>query len=79
MAERAFMLTGTGVARRGLALICLCAMASGCASLGKIEDPCTMANRDVSFSVLMENSISNVYNMCLERMRQDVITRWGEQ
>lgn len=79
MADRALRLTGTGAARRGLALVCLCAMTSGCASLGQIDDPCAMANRDVSFSVLMENSISNVYNMCLERMRQDVITKWGEQ
>lgn len=79
MADRAFRHTATGIARRGLALVCLCVMASGCASMGRIEDPCAMANRDVSFSVLMENSISNVYNMCLERMRQDVITRWGEQ
>jgi hypothetical protein len=60
-------------------VITLCTVTGGCAGLTKINDPCAMANRDVSFSVLLENSISNVYNMCLERMRQEIVAEWGEQ
>lgn len=60
-------------------LVCFFVVTSGCVSVGKVDDPCAMANRDVSFQVLMENSIKNIYNMCLEHMRQDVIAEWGEQ
>lgn len=60
-------------------LVCFFVVTSGCASVGNVDDPCAMANRDVSFQVLMENSIKNIYNMCLERMRQDVVAEWGEQ
>jgi len=79
MAEGTRIIAGAQNRMRGFALVVLCLAASGCAAPGKIEDPCAMANRDVSFSVLMENSISNVYNMCLERMRQQVVAEWGEQ
>lgn len=64
---------------RGVFVITLCAVTGGCVGLTKIEDPCAMANRDASFSVLLENSISNVYNMCLEHMRQEIVAEWGEQ
>lgn len=79
MAERAGIIAGAHKKVPGLAVVALCLAASGCAMPGKIDDPCAMANRDVSFGVLMENSISNVYNMCLERMRQQVVAEWGEQ
>lgn len=51
----------------------------GCAALTPVEDACAMANRDASFQVLMQNSLLNVYNMCLEHMRQEIVTEWGEQ
>ncbi len=65
--------------KRALVLGGVCIVLSGCGSLVAIDDPCAMANRDVSFSVLMQNSISNVYNMCLENMRQEIVAEWGEQ
>lgn len=51
----------------------------GCAAFTPVEDACEMANRDASFPVLMQNSLLNVYNMCLEHMRQEIVTEWGEQ
>ncbi|PWK62278.1 hypothetical protein C7455_101304 [Roseicyclus mahoneyensis] len=68
----------TGV-KRALVLGCVCVALNGCGSLVAADDPCATANRDVSFSVLMQNSISNVYNMCLENMRQEIVAEWGEQ
>lgn len=50
---------------------------SGCSSVGPTGEPCDLANRDVSFSVLVQNSMANTYNACLADKRSDVITEWG--
>lgn len=60
----------------------ICALAlwlGGCAAVVAPEEACTMANRDPSFQVLMQNSMLNIYNMCLEHMRQEIVSEWGEQ
>ena len=64
--------------RQGAAIALIVSL-GGCAGLVQPDEACTMANRDPSFQVLMQNSMLNVYNMCLEHMRQEIVTEWGEQ
>ena len=52
---------------------------SGCAVVQNIDDPCALANREVSFSVLVENSMANTYNACLADRREDIIAQWGKE
>ena len=66
-------------ANRLAVLVVLAIGLGGCAALVPVDDPCEMANREASFPVLMQNSMLNVYNMCLEHMRQEIVTEWGEQ
>ncbi|MDG3040181.1 hypothetical protein [Roseicyclus marinus] len=66
-------------ANRLAALTLVAAGLGGCAAFMPVEDACEMANREASFPVLMQNSMLNVYNMCLEHMRQEIVTEWGEQ
>ena len=61
------------------AIVALALCLAGCAGVVEPDDACTMANRDPSFQVLMQNSLLNIYNMCLEHMRQEIVTEWGEQ
>jgi hypothetical protein len=63
---------------QALILMGLLGATSGCAVLGPIEDPCGLANRDAEFGILMQNSLQNVYNLCLYEMRQDIADQWGE-
>jgi hypothetical protein len=61
------------------AVVALTVWLGGCAAVVEPDDACAMANRDPSFQVLMQNSVLNIYNMCLEHMRQEIVTEWGEQ
>lgn len=60
-------------------LVALAIFLGGCAAVVEPDNACAMANRDPSFQVLMQNSVLNIYNMCLEHMRQEIVTEWGEQ
>ena len=66
-------------ANRLAVLVVLAMGLGGCAAFVPVDDACEMANREASFPVLMQNSMLNVYNMCLEHMRQEIVTEWGEQ
>jgi hypothetical protein len=52
---------------------------SACSHFSAIQDPCALANRDASFSTLVDNSISNAYNACLEKKRGDILREWWEK
>jgi hypothetical protein len=79
MGDRLFLRLGsTFAARAGLGLVLAFSLA-GCAALQQTEDPCALANRDVSFQVLVQNSLGNVYNACLNQLRGEILTQWGEQ
>jgi hypothetical protein len=40
------------------------------------QNPCELANRGASFSILLENSMSNAYNACLEEKRSNIVGEW---
>lgn len=47
-----------------------------CALTNSSQDPCALANRDASFSVLVENSMLNRYNSCLGQKRLEIKEKW---
>jgi hypothetical protein len=59
-------------------LISIAILLNACSAYRERGDPCVLANRDASFSVLLENSILNAYNVCLEEKRNDIIKVWWE-
>lgn len=69
----------TGSATSYLVLGVALSLMAGCAVVKEIDDPCALANRDATFSVLVENSMANLYNACLGDLREDIIEEWGQE
>lgn len=65
----------------GLALVIAmgAGILSGCSVVRYADDPCALANREVSFSILVENSMANTYNACLNDRREEIIKEWGRE
>ncbi len=59
--------------------ILMLGLLAGCAVVENVDDPCAIANRDVSFTVLVENSMVDAYNACLSERREDIIEQWGKE
>lgn len=50
---------------------------SGCSAPSSSDNSCELANRQATFDVLLENSITNMYNRCLSDLQQEVADAWG--
>ena len=53
----------------GLALL----LVSGCSGFRVPEDPCAQANRPVTFENLLENSVLENYERCLQETRAEAV------
>jgi hypothetical protein len=77
------MSNSTAVQRKKMSALCMCVAAtmglSACGSVAVREDPCAFANRDATFTVLLENSMANAYNACLEKKRTDIVQEWWKE
>ena len=79
MVDNLFLCFGSTVAPRASPGLVLAIALADYAVLRKTEAPCPLANHDVSFQVLVQNSLGNVYNACLKELRSEILTQSGEQ
>jgi hypothetical protein len=49
---------------------------SGCSTTIIKADPCESANKAVSFPALLQNSMHDVYNACLDSKRDAIVKEW---
>lgn len=58
-------------------LLCSALLLAGCASVKMSSNPCEMAERPISLNVLVQNSMSGVYEACLSQTRLEASKALG--